>query len=290
MKQQEIQKEMQAKMEEEKRKEMLEKKAHEKRFKLMVEERRLQEAHRIVMDQMTEMENQKKIQEMHEKDRKIAEEREQKFQEQRRQLKAECERKFQEHEESKRKLQQFFIDEQIRVHAKLDAITLAEQRKQEVLQERNRLQIEANRKKRELLEKRINKNRQMANYIEYKKKEDINIKNQKYEEKRAMTLAEQEEERLLHQQELEMREQRRQQILFEKEQNGIIETQRLLQKLDEEEYLMEQARAERMRETLLLREKRNVRKQLKEDNKNRVMKVQELQRKEVMKKIEDQEQ
>lgn len=281
---------MQARVEEEKRKEMLEKKAHDKRFKLMLEEKRLQEAHRAVIDQMTEMENQKKAQEMHEKDRKIAEERERKFQEQRRLLRIECERKFQEHEESKRKLQQFFIDEQIRLRTKLETINLAEQRKQEVLQERNRLQVEANRKKRELLEKRITKNRQVANYIEYKKKEDINIKNQKYEEKRAMTLAEQEEERRLHQQEVEMREQRRQQILFEKEQNGIVETQRLLQKLDEEEYLAEQARAERLRENLLLKEKRNVRKQLKEDNKNRVMKVQELKRREVMQRIEDQEQ
>ena len=61
------------------------------------------------------------------------------------------------------------------------------------MEERNRLQVEANRKKRELLEKRITKNRQVANYVEWKKKEDINIKNQKYEEKRAMTLAEQEE-------------------------------------------------------------------------------------------------
>ncbi len=63
---------MQARQEEQKRKEMLDKRAHEKRFKQMAEERRLAEAHRTILDQMQEESNQKIAQEMHQRDRLIA--------------------------------------------------------------------------------------------------------------------------------------------------------------------------------------------------------------------------
>ena len=105
--------------------------------------------------------------------------------------------------------------------------------------------------------------------------------------KRAMTLAEQEEERRLQAELLEMKEMRRQQILFEKNQSVEQNAQQLLNKLQEEEFLVEQARIQKLRESQIQIEKRNVRNQLKEDNKNRVMRLQEMQRKQVMKKIEE---
>ena len=120
IRQAEIQKEMQERMEVEKREEMLEKKAHEKRFKQMLEVRRLQDAHRAVMEQLIEEENKNKALEMHERDRKLQEERDRRLIEEKRRLRLESERKMEEHEEAKRKLQQFFIDEQIKVRNKLE--------------------------------------------------------------------------------------------------------------------------------------------------------------------------
>lgn len=282
----EIQKEMQERIEEEKRKEMLEKKGHEKRFKEKLEERRLQDAHRAVMDQLQEEENKRYAQEMHERDCKIQEERERKILEQKRQIRKECERKFQEHEEAKKKLQNFFMEEQIRLRNKLEEMNLSEQRKQEVLAERHRLKLENNRRKQELLKVRIDKNRQVAKFIENKRKEDMQQKQENYEYKRAMTVAEQEEERRLQAEIAEMKEMRRQQILFEKQQSMEKESEQLLHKLEEEEFLAEQAKIQKFRETQIQMEKRNVRNQLKEDNKNRIMRLKELHRKEVIKKIE----
>ena len=198
MKQAEIQKELQERIEEEKRKELLDKKAYDKRFKIMMEERRMKEMHQAMLDEIEEQNMRKKAQELHDRDRKLQEERDRKLLELKLQLKAETEQKQLEHEEHKRKLQQYFADEQMKTREKLETIEAAEQRKREALQERNQRLLEDNQRKREVARRRIERNRQLANYLEQKRKDEIYQKQSEYDEKRSITLAQQEEERQLH--------------------------------------------------------------------------------------------
>jgi hypothetical protein len=143
------------------------------------------------------------------------------------------------------------------------------------------------RERREKASKRIEQNVRTAEMIEEKRKNDLMTKQQQFEESRQTHLQRMEQERSLQAQELQLQEQRRRMIMMQqrKEEERIAEA--LLQKFDEEEENVQMAQELRNRELDLMKEKKNLRTQIKYENVERVMRQNEYKKTVVLKKIEN---
>ena len=100
-------------------------------------------------------------------------------------------------------------------------------------------------------------------------------------------LQQQEKERYLRSQEIELQEQRRQMILLQTRKEEEMKAERMLQKFEEEEHHVEEIQKSRKRNHDIQKERNNLRKQLKAENVQRVKRVAEYKRMGVLKKIED---
>jgi hypothetical protein len=106
------------------------------------------------------------------------------------------------HEEHQRHVQKFFADQQMELRHKLESMQDADKKKQDAILERQRRQTEENNRKRTAAEERLKRNFEMAKLAEEKRKQDFLSAQEKFENSRAIHLANQERERELHAQEV----------------------------------------------------------------------------------------
>jgi hypothetical protein len=284
-----VQQDMETRIAEMKRKDDIRKKQQERRFRLMAEERRLRELQRAAMEEFEEERRKKVAQEMHERDRQIAEDHERKLRQEKKRRQFEEQEKQRKHEEHKAQLAKYFSDEQMQLRQRLESMQDAEKKKQEAIMKRQKELASELRHKREVIEERISRNMEMAHMIEEKRKEDFLDRQAHFESIRADHIRRQEEERQLHRQEMEFQEQRRQVILMQQRREEEKKAESLLEKFELEEIGVQEEQRRRDYELSLTKEKQNLRKQMKLENVERVMRVNEYRRLNTLKKIEDSE-
>lgn len=278
---------MEVRLQEQKKKEDLRKKQQEKRLKLAAEERRLKELQKAAMEEVEEENRKALAHEMHEKEVQLAEQNARKEKEEkirRRQLEVERKLKL---EEQQAKVAKFFADENARMRANLETLHKAEEKKQAaILEKQARLKAEAT-KKRQAIEKRIETNMKVAKMVEQKRKDDFENKQRAFEEKRMITLAEEERKRALHIQEIQLQEHRRRLILMQKRKDEEMKAESMLEKFEEEEIHVLEVQEAREHGHQMLKEKQALRKQMKLENVQRVNRVNEYKRMGILKKIEE---
>lgn len=281
--------EMEKRIQAQKKKDELRKKKQEKRMRLMAEERRLRELQKAAMEEAEENRRQQLAKEMHEKEMSQAEENARKAAEAKRRARELEEEKKRKHEEHRQAVEQFFAEEQMRLRQRLESMQYAERKKQEAIMRKQEELAEAQRIKREQIEQRIEQNMNIAKMIEEKKKEDFLAKQDHFERIRQEHLRKQEEERQLKAQEQELQEQRRQMILLEQRRLDEQKAELMLRKFESEEERVAAVKEMRERENRLMKEKKDLRTQMKLENVHRVMRMNEYKRLNTEKKIEQTE-
>jgi hypothetical protein len=130
---------------------------------------------------------------------------------------------------------------------------------------------------------------EMAFQIEEKRKEDFLDRQAHCESIRAEHLRRQEEDRRLHRQEVEFMEQRRQVILMQQRKEEERKAEDLLEKFKLDEIHVQREQRRRSYDHSLVKEKSDLKKLMKLENVDRVMRVNEYRRLNTLKKIEDSE-
>lgn len=278
---------MEGRIQQAKKKDGLRKKQQEKRLKLAAEERRLKELQKAALEEVEE-ENRKAVaHDMHVKEMELAEQRARKEKyEKKRRRELEVERKIK-LEEQQAKVAKFFADEQARMRANLETLHLAEEKKQKAMNEKNATLKADLTKRRAAIEKRIETNMKVAKMVEQKRKNDFESKQASFEEKRVETMRKEEEARNLHIQEIQLQEQRRRLILMQKRKEEEQKAEMMLERFEEEEIHVLEVQEARVHGQQLLKEKQALRKQMKLENVQRVNRVSEYKRMNILKKIEE---
>jgi hypothetical protein len=279
--------EMNIRLEEGKRKEELRKKQQEKRLKLMAEERRLREAQRATQEEIEEQNRRAVMKDMYEKEVQLAEQAAIKAKEQKRfarEMEVEKKRK---HEEHRAQTEAYFQEEEARLRKRLEDMQGAEKKKQDAILAKAAEHAAALKKRRAVIEQRIQRNFQMAKLVEEKRKNDFLSKQEHFEQKRTEHLTKLERERALHSQEVELQEQRRQVILMQQRKEEEKKAQSMLHKFEEEEMHVMEVQEIREKEHQIHNEKKNLRTQMKLENVQRTLRVGEYKRLNTLKKIED---
>lgn len=281
-----IQAEMDAKLENAKKKEEMRRKQEQKRMKLIAEERRLKEMQKAAMQEAEEQNRRNLAKEMHEREVAFAEQKAREAQEEKKRRRQEELERAAKHEAHKKQVQSFFEEEQMRIRKRLESMQDADKKKQAAILKKQQALAEELRLKREAVEKRIERNMRMAEEVEEKRKSDFFEKQAAFEAVREAHLKKQEEERALHAQEVMLQEQRRRMILLETQREEEKKKEFMLQKFEEEEMHLEEVEARRLREQELLKEKKKIRTSMKLENVDRVYRANEYKRMETLKKIE----
>eukprot|EP01038_Epipyxis_sp_PR26KG_P014118 gene14118-18944_t len=282
-----IQQEMEKRIEHQKKKDELRKKKQEKRVKLMAEERRLRELQKIALEEAEEENRRNVAREMHEKEQALAEERAKKLvEDKKRAQELELERKIK-NDEHKRQVAQFFAEEQMQLRQRLESMQYAEKKKQDAILSKQRKHMEDLRIKREAIEKRIEENMEMAKAMEEKRKTDFMNRQENFEKKREDHMRQQEQERELKAQEIMLQEQRRRMILLQQQKEEEHKAALLLKQFDEDQQHVAEIQAIRDRENQIHKEKKVLRTQMKLENVQRVLRIDDYKRMGTLKKIED---
>lgn len=282
-----LQQDFQSRMTEDKKKEDLKKKQREKRMKLMAEEVRLREMQKVAIEEAEEENRRAVAREMHDREISLIEEHQRTQAEGRRAAIDKDLEKKKKHEEHRMETQKFFEEEQMKLRQRLESMNYAEKKKQDAILERQREHAETLRKKREMVEARIEKNMEFAKQIDEKRKNDFLDKQDQFDKIREAHLQKQEEDRELHAQEILLQEQRRRMILIGKRKEEEKKAETLLVKFEEDEMHVEKVQEMRERELQIHKEKKDLMRQMKYENVDRVGRVKEYQRISTLKKIED---
>lgn len=166
----------------------------------------------------------------------------------------------------------------------------AEKKKQDAILKKQAEHAEALRKRRESIEVRIENNMEMAKAIEEKKKADFLAKQDQFEAIRLEHLRRQEEERTLKAQELELQEQRRKMILLQQRKEEEAKAEGMLEKFESEEEHLAAVQARRDKDMYLAKERKSLKTQLKLENVQRVMRINDYRRMSTQKKIHENDQ
>jgi hypothetical protein len=270
-----------------KKKDELRKKQQEKRLKLTAEERRLKELQKAALEEVEEENRKALAHDMHVKEMELAAQRARKEKNEkvrRRELEVERKLKLQ---EQQAKVAKFFADEQARMRANLETLHLAEEKKQAAQNEKQAALKAELSKRRAAIEKRIETNMKVARMVEQKRKDDFETKQEAFERKRLEQMTKEEEARNLHIQEVQLQEQRRRLILIQKRKEEEIKAESMLEQFEEEEIHVLEVQEAREHGQQMLKEKQALRKQMKLENVERVRRVNEYKRMNILKSIED---
>lgn len=284
------QKEIEKRLEVAKQQEAIRQKQQEKRIKLVAEERRLKELQRVALAEAEEAHARELAKQINEREKHIAQEQARKLEEQRTRLREEEEEKKRKYEEHKLQVQKFFAEQQSALNERLELMTLREKAKEKELQEKQeqkRLELAERRKE---IEERIERNIQAAELMEKRRKEEYLNRQVEFEENRLRQQERLETERKLRAEELKLQEQRRRIIVIQQKQAEEKKKEELLELFEEKEEHVKEVQEMRAKEIEVMRERQNLRMQMKAENVNRVKRVNDYSAMKIMKKIETQEQ
>lgn len=280
------QQDMEKRIQQSRKKEEIRKKQQEKRLKLMAEERRLREMQKVAQEEAEEEKSRQLSKAMYDREQEIIAEQKRRNEEIAQQLKEQEQEKRRKHEEHKMQVQKFFADQQVELRARLAEMHHAEKKKQDMIAKKQRDHKKQLAKKREIVSQRIERNMEMAQAVEEKRKNDFLEAQAKSEALREEHLKKMEEDRELKQQEALLQEQRKRMILLQQMRMEEEKKAEMLHKFEEEEYHVEEVFANRKHELDLITEKKKLNQQMKKDNVDRVMRMQEYKRLNTLKKIE----
>eukprot|EP01035_Chromulina_nebulosa_P020900 gene20900-27090_t len=281
-----IQQELEERIQKERKKEELNKKEQEKRLRLLAEERRLKELQRKALEDAEEETRRNIAKEMHLREKQLADENNRKLQEQKERLRFEEIEKAKLNDEHRKQIESYFENEKSKTREKLELLKLADKKKHDFLVEKQRTHAENLRKKRELIEKRIDQNVKMSKLVEEKRKNDFMEKQNQFEKKREEHLKKLEDERQFQIREAYLLEQRRQMILIQQRKEEEEKAKELLNKFTTEEIHLMEIQQQRQKEIELQKEKKLIRLQMKHENVERVSRIKEYHKLFTLKKIE----
>lgn len=278
---------MAKRVEMEKKKELIHKRRQEKQLRIMTEERRLRELQRVAIEEAEEIKSRELANQIHERDRKLAEEATRKLEEQKKELRLRDIEKKRLNDEHRKKVVDYFESERLRIKSNLETIHEAEKKKQEALTIKQKMLTEQLKEKRDYVEKRLEENLMNSKEIEEKRKRDFFLKQEYFEMKRKAHLDKLEEERQHHINEVNIQEQRRQLILEEQKRREEENKLKLLLQFEKEEEHVDQVLEQRSHEHELYKVKKLIRLEMKKENVNRVSRVKDFQKLSTLKRIED---
>lgn len=278
---------MDARLEAGAKKEELRKKQQQKRMKLLAEERRLKDLQKQITLENEEAARRQLAKDMHQREVAVVNQlkREEEEAAALRQQK-EVERKLK-HEAHKRQIERFFEEEQQQTRKKLDALHLAEKKKMEAMEQKQVALAAQLKKKREIVEKRIDNNIKMSLFAEQKRKQDFQDRQDAFDRTAQERSRRMEEEHQLHLQDVQLQEQRRKMILFQQQREEEKKKEFMLHKFEDDERHVEEVQKAREKELQLLKEKKSIGTQMKLDNVDRVFRANEYKRMETLRKIEE---
>ena len=279
--------EMEKRLAEAKRKDDLRKKQMEKRLKLAAEERRLKELQKAAQEEIEEENRRQLAHDMHEKEVQLKLRNDQQLIIEKRRRKEEDAQKKLKIEEQRAQVAKFFAEEQQKLRANLETLHLADEKKRAAMEKKQQELTEQLTIKRAMVQQRIEENMKVAELVEKKRKEEFEARQADFERKQIDHYRKQEEERKLASQELMLQEQRRRMILIQKRKEEEKKADSMLEKFEEEEIHVMEVQELRERQHELLKEKKNLRTQMKQENVQRVHRVNEYKRMGILKKIEE---
>eukprot|EP00607_Mallomonas_marina_P007318 CAMPEP_0182418818 /NCGR_PEP_ID=MMETSP1167-20130531/3190_1 /TAXON_ID=2988 /ORGANISM="Mallomonas Sp, Strain CCMP3275" /LENGTH=638 /DNA_ID=CAMNT_0024593231 /DNA_START=29 /DNA_END=1946 /DNA_ORIENTATION=+ len=284
------QKEIEKRMESAKQQETMRQKQQEKRVKLMAEERRLRDLQRAAVAEAEEAHAKELARQMNERDKIKQENKQEKLKNKKLNYVVKKNKKKRKYEEHRIQVQKFFADQQAALTERLSLMKLKEQEKErEVLKKQAEVK-EKMAEKRQAIEERIERNIQAAEYLEQRRKEEFLQKQQEFEETRAKHLEKLEMERKLKAEEQKLQEQRRRIIIIQQRDEEEKKKEELQERFADTEEHVQQVQDMRAKELEIMRERRNLRMQMKAENVMRVKRVNDYGALKTLKKIEDNDQ
>ena len=282
-----IQEEMKRKADKEKRLEEKRIRDKEKRARAMAEERRVRELRRKAQEDAEEEMQKQKAEERFQKDMELLAERKRQERKNKIQARINDEERARKAEEHQLSTQRLFKEQQRRLQMATDERNRKEKVRMEKVQaQRAEAQLRYSQRRQEIQE-RISKNLEMAKTREEKRKKDF-FQNKAYHERlRSQALAEQHKDREMKNRENFLMEQKRQLALEATRQKEAHDREMMLQKFENDAKFVEQLNQVRGKEHALLKERENLKKQLKQENVERIRRVQEYRRLETLRKINE---
>ena len=199
-------------------------------------------------------------------------------------------------EERKRKAEEYRLETEAILKAQQDAIVkrLEEMDKAEaarselILEQRKeeRKQVEMQRK---IVDKRIKQNLKQAREIEYKRKEDFDLKQMQVGEQRERLEFQAEQERMLARKQQELLARKRQMVLEETRYEEEMRKEELLARQEAMEENLQRIQAGQNRKLMLRKEMKSLNHSMKRDNVERMKRVDEYKRLETIRKLKDME-
>jgi len=282
-----VEADMQDRIEAARKKEEMRVKQQEKRMKLMAEERRLKEMQKVAQEEMEEAKRRKLAKDMFERERVMQEQKAAEAASARRAAKEAEKVKLQKQQEHRASVQRYFAEEQMQLRKRLENMQGAEKKKQDALMIKQEAAAKEVALRRAQAEERITRNMEMAKAVVQKRTTDFLNKQEHHEKIRAVHLSKQDRERELHAQENLLGEQRRRMILIQKRKEVEAKAESMLKGFEEEELHVMALADIRKKENDLIKEKSNLKRQMKAENVARVERVNNYKRLSVLKNIED---
>jgi len=283
----EIQSEMKRKADKEQRAEEKRIRDKEKRQRQMAEERRIRELRRKAEEDAEEERQQAMAEEMFQRDMKILAEKKKQDRKNRIQARINDEERARKQEEHRLQTQRLFKQQQQRLKSSANERARKEKIRMDKVQfKRDQDQMRYSTRRKEI-EDRILKNLEMAKHREEKRKVDFFQKKDYHERLRAQAEMEKEKQRERKNRESFMMEQKRQLALQAVREHEDNVREMTLQKFDNDAKFVEQLNEVRGKEHAIMKERENLKKQLKQENVERIRRINEYKRLETLRKINE---
>ncbi|GMI36071.1 hypothetical protein TeGR_g10542 [Tetraparma gracilis] len=282
-----IQEEMKRKTEKEKRAEEKRIRDKEKRLRAMAEERRIRELRRKAAEDAEEEMRREMQEEMFQRDMTTLAEKKRNDRKAKVQGRINDEERARHQEEHRLMTQRLFKEQQDTLMTKAGERARKEKIRMAKVEAKRKIDGQRYKERRQEVEERILTNLDMAKAREEKRKMDYYQKKDYHERLRAQAFAEQEKDREMKNRENFLMEQKRQLALQATKEKEEMDKEMMLQKFDNDAKFVEQLNQVRGKEHALLKEKENLNKQLKQENVERIKRIQEYKRLETLKKISE---
>jgi hypothetical protein len=259
----------------------------EKRLRMMAEERRIRELRRKAQEDAEEEMRRQVQEEMFQRDMSILAEKKRNDRKAKVQARINDEERARHQEEHRLMTQRLFKEQQERLMEKANERAVKEKVRQDKVEAKRRIDSETYKARRKEVEDRILTNLEMAKKREEKRKEDFFRSKDYHERLRSQALAEQAKDREMKNRENFLMEQKRQLALQATREKEEHDREGMLEKFENDAKFVEQLNEVRGKEHALMKEKEHLNKQLKQENVERIKRIQEYKRLETLKKISE---
>jgi len=259
----------------------------EKRLRAMAEDRRVRELRRQASEDAEEELRRQVQEEMFQRDMTILQTKKREERKAKVQARIHDEERGRHQEEHRLMTERLFKKQQSDLLLRAGERAVKERVRQDKVDQKRAVDAENYKARRQEVEERILTNLEMAKNREEKRKIDFFQKKDYHERLRGQALAEQVKDREMKNRENFLMEQKRQLALLATREKEEADREMMLTKFDNDDKFVEQLNQVRGKEHAILKEKENLNKQLKQENVERIRRIQEYKRLETLKKISE---